>query len=229
MWLPPQVPELAGFWLLSLLLQFPLILFQLFNESILVQPLERGVHIVLSLFILTEVIGYLLFSFVLSLSVLKAIPSLCFLTETLLWYLLHNIVMIIMLSKSIVWFLPLCRLSQDLWPFEKWSITQKAISTFSSLLESRSSKHDWAIFINEVSFSLLPNCSWKMPLNRHVEMVVMVMLELNRMASTVIHKHKSEIYPLVNIHIRKSEIYPLVNIQGASKYQSFLLLYFNVE
>lgn len=68
-----------------------------------------------------------------------------------------------------------------------------------------------------------------MPLNRHVEMVVMVMLELNRMASTVIHKHKSEIYPLVNIHIRKSEIYPLVNIQGASKYQSFLLLYFNVE
>lgn len=70
---PPQVPELAGFWLLSLLLQFPLILFQLFNESILVQPLERGVHIVLSLFILTEVIRHLLF-FVLSLSA-HNIPS----------------------------------------------------------------------------------------------------------------------------------------------------------
>jgi len=50
-----KVPELAGFWLLSILLQFPLILFQLFNEAILVQPLERGVHIVLAIFILTQV------------------------------------------------------------------------------------------------------------------------------------------------------------------------------
>ncbi|XP_076159566.1 transmembrane protein 17B isoform X1 [Alosa pseudoharengus] len=55
--LQEKVPELAGFWLLSLLLQFPLILFQLFNESILVQPLERGVHIVLSLFVLTEALS----------------------------------------------------------------------------------------------------------------------------------------------------------------------------
>ncbi|XP_063053057.1 transmembrane protein 17B [Engraulis encrasicolus] len=55
--LQEKVPELAGFWLLSLLLQFPLILFQLFNESMLVQPLERGVHIVLSLFILTEALA----------------------------------------------------------------------------------------------------------------------------------------------------------------------------
>ncbi|XP_053497452.1 transmembrane protein 17B isoform X2 [Ictalurus furcatus] len=52
-----KVPELAGFWLLSLLLQFPLILFQLFNEAILIQPLERGVHIVLALFILTEAVS----------------------------------------------------------------------------------------------------------------------------------------------------------------------------
>ncbi|XP_062858643.1 transmembrane protein 17B [Trichomycterus rosablanca] len=55
--LQEKVPELAGFWLLSLLLQFPLILFQLFNESILIQPLERGVHIVLALFILTETLS----------------------------------------------------------------------------------------------------------------------------------------------------------------------------
>ncbi|MBN3311709.1 TM17B protein, partial [Atractosteus spatula] len=48
--LQEKVPELAGFWLLSLLLQLPLILFQLFNEAILIQPLERGVHIVLALF-----------------------------------------------------------------------------------------------------------------------------------------------------------------------------------
>ncbi|XP_018598859.2 transmembrane protein 17B [Scleropages formosus] len=52
--LQEKVPELAGFWLLSILLQFPLILFQLFNEAILIQPLERGVHIVLALFLLAE-------------------------------------------------------------------------------------------------------------------------------------------------------------------------------
>ncbi|KAI9523559.1 transmembrane protein 17B [Gymnodraco acuticeps] len=52
--LQEKVPELAGFWLLSILLQFPLILFQLFNEAILIQPLERGVHIVLAIFILTQ-------------------------------------------------------------------------------------------------------------------------------------------------------------------------------
>ncbi|KAF7702042.1 transmembrane protein 17B [Silurus meridionalis] len=55
--LQEKVPELAGFWLLSLLLQFPLILFLLFNEAILIQPLERGVHIVLALFILTEALS----------------------------------------------------------------------------------------------------------------------------------------------------------------------------
>ncbi|TNN59781.1 Transmembrane protein 17B [Liparis tanakae] len=58
--LQEKVPELAGFWLLSTLLQFPLILFQLFNEAILIQPLERGVHIVLSMFILTQALyGFL--------------------------------------------------------------------------------------------------------------------------------------------------------------------------
>ncbi|KAG7274780.1 hypothetical protein CRUP_015767 [Coryphaenoides rupestris] len=54
--LQEKVPELAGFWLLSILLQFPLILFQLFNESIIILPLERGVHIVLGLFILTQAV-----------------------------------------------------------------------------------------------------------------------------------------------------------------------------
>ncbi|XP_068595283.1 transmembrane protein 17B-like [Brachionichthys hirsutus] len=55
--LQEKVPELAGFWLLSILLQFPLILFQLFNEAILIQPLERGVHIVLAIFVLTQVLS----------------------------------------------------------------------------------------------------------------------------------------------------------------------------
>ncbi|XP_029991563.1 transmembrane protein 17B [Sphaeramia orbicularis] len=52
--LQEKVPELAGFWLLSILLQLPLILFQLFNEAILIQPLERAVHIVLGIFVLTQ-------------------------------------------------------------------------------------------------------------------------------------------------------------------------------
>ncbi|KAM4618876.1 transmembrane protein 17B [Polymixia lowei] len=55
--LQEKVPELAGFWLLSVLLQFPLIVFQLFNEAILILPLERGVHIVLALFILTQALS----------------------------------------------------------------------------------------------------------------------------------------------------------------------------
>ncbi|XP_075894145.1 transmembrane protein 17B isoform X2 [Nelusetta ayraudi] len=55
--LQEKVPELAGFWLLSILLQFPLILFQLFNEAILIQPLERGVHIVLALLILIQAVS----------------------------------------------------------------------------------------------------------------------------------------------------------------------------
>ncbi|KAF3689037.1 Transmembrane protein 17B [Channa argus] len=55
--LQEKVPELAGFWMLSILLQFPLILFQLFNEAILIQPLERGVHIVLAIFILTQALS----------------------------------------------------------------------------------------------------------------------------------------------------------------------------
>uniref|UniRef100_A0A3P9JTI2 Transmembrane protein 17 n=1 Tax=Oryzias latipes TaxID=8090 RepID=A0A3P9JTI2_ORYLA len=53
--LQEKVPELAGFWLLSILLQFPLVLFQLFNEALLIQPLERAVHVVLCCFVLTQV------------------------------------------------------------------------------------------------------------------------------------------------------------------------------
>ncbi|XP_029688379.1 transmembrane protein 17B-like [Takifugu rubripes] len=51
--LQEKVPELAGFWLLTIL-QLAIILFQLFYEAFIIQPLERGVHIVLALFILTQ-------------------------------------------------------------------------------------------------------------------------------------------------------------------------------
>ncbi|TWW75644.1 transmembrane protein 17B isoform X2 [Takifugu flavidus] len=51
--LQEKVPELAGFWLLTIL-QLVIILFQLFYEAFIIQPLERGVHIVLALFILTQ-------------------------------------------------------------------------------------------------------------------------------------------------------------------------------
>ncbi|KAM6280324.1 transmembrane protein 17 isoform 2-T2 [Porphyrio hochstetteri] len=52
-----KVPELAGFWLLSLLLQLPIILFLLFNEGLKIQPLERVVHIIFALFLTFQVIA----------------------------------------------------------------------------------------------------------------------------------------------------------------------------
>ncbi|XP_013421693.1 transmembrane protein 17B-like [Lingula anatina] len=57
--LTEKVPELAGFWLLTLLLQLPLIMFLLFNEAAVLLPLERAMHIVMFVFILFEgVCGY---------------------------------------------------------------------------------------------------------------------------------------------------------------------------
>lgn len=54
-----QVPELAGFWLLTLLIQFPLILLLLFNEDARILPMERAVNIVEGLFVLFEIVcGY---------------------------------------------------------------------------------------------------------------------------------------------------------------------------
>ncbi|XP_046361460.1 transmembrane protein 17-like [Haliotis rufescens] len=54
-----RVPELAGFWLLTVLLQLPLILLMTFNEDAKIVPLERAVNIVKALFIVFEVIcGY---------------------------------------------------------------------------------------------------------------------------------------------------------------------------
>ncbi|NWW81354.1 TMM17 protein, partial [Climacteris rufus] len=46
-----KVPELAGFWLLTLLPQLPVILFLLFNEALQIHPLERAVHIVFAAFL----------------------------------------------------------------------------------------------------------------------------------------------------------------------------------
>ncbi|KFP29646.1 Transmembrane protein 17, partial [Colius striatus] len=53
--LQEKVPELAGFWLLTLLLQLPIILFLLFNEGLKIQPLERAVHIIFALFLIFQV------------------------------------------------------------------------------------------------------------------------------------------------------------------------------
>ncbi|CAB3998343.1 Transmembrane 17B [Paramuricea clavata] len=54
-----KVPELAGFWLLTLLLQLPLTLLLLLNEAAIILPLERAVHIVFALFVTFEVVqGY---------------------------------------------------------------------------------------------------------------------------------------------------------------------------
>ena len=53
------MPELAGFWLLTLLLQTPFVLFVLFNEATIITPLNRAVTLIMAVFILFEdVIGY---------------------------------------------------------------------------------------------------------------------------------------------------------------------------
>ncbi|OWF44819.1 transmembrane protein 17B-like [Mizuhopecten yessoensis] len=57
--LTERVPELAGSWLLTLLIQFPLILLLTFNDDAVLLPLERAVHIIEALFVLFEVVcGY---------------------------------------------------------------------------------------------------------------------------------------------------------------------------
>ncbi|KAM9326504.1 transmembrane protein 17A-like [Gastrophryne carolinensis] len=53
--LKEKVPELAGFWLLSILLQLPLLLFLIFDSGTLPLPLERVSHGVLVLFLLFEI------------------------------------------------------------------------------------------------------------------------------------------------------------------------------
>ncbi|KAJ7344964.1 hypothetical protein JRQ81_000914 [Phrynocephalus forsythii] len=55
--LQEKVPELAGFWLLSLLLQLPLILFLLLNEGLKIQSLERSVSIIFLIFLVFQVVS----------------------------------------------------------------------------------------------------------------------------------------------------------------------------
>ncbi|KAL4223006.1 Transmembrane protein 17 [Mactra antiquata] len=54
-----RVPELAGFWLLTLLIQLPLILLLTLNEDAKILPMERAVNIIELIFVVFEVIcGY---------------------------------------------------------------------------------------------------------------------------------------------------------------------------
>ncbi|XP_062307658.1 transmembrane protein 17A [Osmerus eperlanus] len=54
--LTEKVPEVAGFWLLSLLFQLPILLFFLTDEEIIILPLERAVHSVYLLFLLAQLV-----------------------------------------------------------------------------------------------------------------------------------------------------------------------------
>lgn len=55
--LPMQVPELAGFLLLSLLIQLPLLLFLLTDHLTIRLPLELAVHSLLLAFLICEVVA----------------------------------------------------------------------------------------------------------------------------------------------------------------------------
>ena len=66
------MPELAGFWLLTVLLQLPLVLFLLFNESTKILPLERAVNIVMAAFVAFEaLIGYFAIRYLVNYQVTK--------------------------------------------------------------------------------------------------------------------------------------------------------------
>ncbi|XP_074641914.1 transmembrane protein 17B-like [Tubulanus polymorphus] len=57
--LTEKVPELAGCWLLTIIIQFPLTLFILLNEATWILPLERAANIVLLAFLVVQMIsGY---------------------------------------------------------------------------------------------------------------------------------------------------------------------------
>lgn len=51
----PQVPELAGFLLLSFLIQLPLLLFLLTDSHVIRLPLEMAVHSLFLAFLLAEI------------------------------------------------------------------------------------------------------------------------------------------------------------------------------
>lgn len=51
-----QIPELAGFWMLSLLLQCPLQIFLLINKGTLSQSAEKSVQMVMCTMLLFELI-----------------------------------------------------------------------------------------------------------------------------------------------------------------------------
>ncbi|XP_026177863.1 transmembrane protein 17A isoform X1 [Mastacembelus armatus] len=55
--LEEKVPELAAFWLLSFMFQLPVLLFFLTDEGILILPLERAIHSLYLLFLLTQVLA----------------------------------------------------------------------------------------------------------------------------------------------------------------------------
>lgn len=58
--LTEKVPELAGFWLLTVLLQLPMQGFLLFNEDLVILPMERAANILMVLMVLIELfVGFI--------------------------------------------------------------------------------------------------------------------------------------------------------------------------
>ncbi|RCN36817.1 hypothetical protein ANCCAN_17305 [Ancylostoma caninum] len=52
-----KIPAMSGFWTLTLVLQFPILLFLLFNSAVAPVPLETVVLIVHVVFIVTEIVA----------------------------------------------------------------------------------------------------------------------------------------------------------------------------
>lgn len=58
--LTEKVPELAGFWLLTVLLQFPMQGFLLFNEDLVILPMERATNVIMVAILVVELtVGFI--------------------------------------------------------------------------------------------------------------------------------------------------------------------------
>lgn len=58
--LTEKVPELAGFWLLTVLLQFPMQGFLLMNEDLVILPMERAANCIMVIIVVIElIVGFL--------------------------------------------------------------------------------------------------------------------------------------------------------------------------
>ena len=84
------MPELAGSWLLTALIQLPSICFLLFNNNLLISNIERAFHIIEFIFIVMEsIMGYFAIKLMVDIQALKFQVSDSF---AQVWFLIYDVI-----------------------------------------------------------------------------------------------------------------------------------------